>query len=46
MPEMVPIMTDDAVKEAVEILNQADIIQTVARLKPLATLKGPKSRVM
>ena len=42
----VPILSDSAVNEAVDILNEANIVKTIARLKPLATLKGPKSKVV
>lgn len=46
VPENIPRLPDTAINEAVELLNKADIIKTVARLKPLATLKGPKSKVI
>ena len=45
-PDKVPRMSDIAVQSAVEILNRSGIIRTVARLKPLATLKGPKSKIV
>ena len=46
MPEKIPILSDAGVNRAVEALNKADIIKTVARLRPLATLKGPKSKIV
>ena len=42
----IPRLDDNAVDGAVEILNQADIICPIARLKPLATLKGPKPKII
>jgi RNA-splicing ligase RtcB len=45
-PDKIPILNDTAVDSAVEILNQADIICPIARLKPIATLKGPKSKII
>ncbi len=45
-PEKVPMLPDTAVNKAVEVLNKADIVQTIARLKPIATLKGSKSKVV
>jgi len=44
--EKINRFSDTAVNEAVETLNRFDIVNTVARLKPLATLKGPKSRIV
>ena len=46
VPQKVPRLSDNIINEALEVLNKADIIKTVARLKPLATLKGPKQRVV
>jgi tRNA-splicing ligase RtcB len=46
MPVSLPLLADDAVSAAVSLLHGADIIQPVVRLKPLATLKGPKSKVV
>lgn len=45
-PDKIPILNDTAVDGAVEILYQADIICPIARLKPIATLKGPKSKII
>ena len=45
-PEKIPRLCDTAINEAVEILNETDIIRTIIRLRPLATLKGPKYRVI
>ena len=45
-PEKIPKLNDTAVNGAVEILKQANIIGPVARLKPLATLKGPKPKIV
>jgi RNA-splicing ligase RtcB len=45
-PKKIPTLNDTAVNGAVEILKQADIIRPVARLKPLATLKGPNPGII
>ena len=45
-PDKISRLNDTAVDGAVEILNQADIICPIARLKPIATLKGPKSKII
>jgi len=45
-PDKIHRLNDTAVDGAVEILNQADIICPIARLKPIATLKGPKSKII
>jgi len=45
-PERIPILVDTAVDGAVEILNRANIICPIARLKPIATLKGPKPKII
>lgn len=40
-------MSDDsAISDAIERLSAADIINPVARLKPFATLKGPKPKII
>ena len=41
-----PMLDDTAIIQAVESLATADIIRPVARLKPIATLKGPKSSIL
>jgi RNA-splicing ligase RtcB len=46
IPEKIPRLEDTAVNKALGILKQADILGPVARLKPLATLKGPKSKII
>jgi len=45
-PKTIPILSDDGVNRAVETLNRSGIVKTVARLRPIATLKGPKSRIV
>jgi len=45
-PKTIPILSDDGVNRAVETLNRTGIVKTVARLRPIATLKGPKSRIV
>jgi len=45
-PSKIALLGDRVVKRAVKKLNKAGIIKTVARLKPLATLKGPKSKIV
>lgn len=45
-PDKIARLDDSAVNGALEILNRADIIRPVARLKPLATLKGPKPKII
>jgi RNA-splicing ligase RtcB len=45
-PQKIPLFPDTAINKPLEILNKIDIITTAARLKPLATLKGPKPRII
>ena len=40
------LMDDAAITNAIENLTEADIINPVARLKPIATLKGPKPKII
>lgn len=45
-PEEISMLPDTGVDGALNTLNDTDIIRTVARVKPLATLKGPKSKIV
>ena len=46
IPEKIPMYPDNSINEAIDILTGADIIKTVVRLRPMATLKGPENKII
>lgn len=46
VPDKVARLDDSAVNGAVKTLSCAEIIRPIARLRPLATLKGPKPKII